>query len=56
MYVVVRHVYENSEELGVNPQQIAIQGDSGGGYLCMGTAAMLATKSLSGMVKLMIVG
>merc|ERR550525_882890 len=51
-YSVVKHVADNADRLGVDPARIAIAGESGGGYICLGAMVMLAQKDEGGLVKL----
>ena len=51
-YEVVKYVVSHTLELGVDPSRIAIAGESGGGYECVGSMAQLASKSGGGLVKL----
>ena len=53
-YEVIKYVYENCEELGIDSSKIVIGGESGGGYICLGTMVLLAQKNESNMVKLAI--
>ena len=54
MYVVVKHVYENAEALGIDKRKIAIAGESGGGYVCYGCACLLAQRRETHLVRLMM--
>ena len=53
-YEVVKYVAAHTSELGVDPSRIAIAGESGGGYVCAGAMAQLATKGEAGLIKLAI--
>ena len=35
-YCAIKHITENTESLGIDPAKIAIAGESGGGYICLG--------------------
>eukprot|EP00929_Paragymnodinium_shiwhaense_P121147 TRINITY_DN9328_c0_g1_i1.p1 TRINITY_DN9328_c0_g1~~TRINITY_DN9328_c0_g1_i1.p1 ORF type:complete len:432 (+),score=107.94 TRINITY_DN9328_c0_g1_i1:145-1440(+) len=54
MYVVVKYVHQNAESLGIDSRKIAIAGESGGGYVCFGCAALLARKREHHLVRLMM--
>ena len=41
-YESVKYVSSNAEKLGIDPEKIAISGDSGGGYICLATMVLLA--------------
>ena len=51
-YEVLKYVKEHATELGVDASKIAIAGESGGGYLCLGTMVLLAKQKKSHIVKL----
>ena len=53
-YEVVKYVVAHTSELGVDPSQIAIAGESGGGYVCAGAMVQLASKGEAGLIKLAI--
>ena len=55
-YEAVKYISKNGESLGVDPAKIVIAGDSGGGYICLGTMVMLAENDESHLVKLAIPG
>jgi acetyl esterase len=55
-YEVIKYVSENSSKLEVNENKIAIGGDSGGGYICLGAEVLLAQNDETGLVKLAIPG
>lgn len=55
-YAVIKHVVENVAELGVDPGKIAIAGDSGGGYICLGAMVLLAQNDETNLVKLAMPG
>ncbi len=50
-YVSVKHVIENAVPLGIDPNRIAISGDSAGGYQILATAAKLAQENESHLIK-----
>ena len=39
-YCAVKHIIEIAKEFGVDPNRIAIAGDSGGGYIVMAAMAL----------------
>ena len=53
-YCAVKHIVEHAADYGVDPQRIAIAGDSGGGYIVMATMVMLAQKDEGHLIKLAI--
>jgi len=53
-YEVVKYVSRNAEQLGVDPDRLAIAGESGGGYICSGTMVQLARKGEGHLVKLAV--
>ena len=53
-YEVIKYVSENAESLGIDPTKIVIAGESGGGYICLGSMVMLAQKEEGHLVKLAI--
>ena len=53
-YEVVKYVRQNSEELGIDASRIVIGGESGGGYICLGTMVLLAQHNEGNMVRLAI--
>ena len=53
-YEVVKYVYDNSKELGIDSSKIVIGGESGGGYICLGSMVLLAQNNEGNMVKLAI--
>ena len=55
-YCALKHIIENAKEFGVDPQKIAIAGESGGGYIVMSTMVMLAQKDEGHFVKLALPG
>ena len=55
-YCAVKHIVEHAADYGVDPQRIAIAGDSGGGYIVMATMVMLAQKDEGHLIKLAIPG
>ena len=38
---MLKHVLAHAEELGIDPDRVAIAGESGGGYICFGTMVLL---------------
>ena len=55
-YCAIKHVIEHASEYGIDPNKIAIAGDSGGGYIAMGAMVMLAQKDEGHLIKLAIPG
>merc|ERR1711992_338667 len=55
-YMAVKYVIENAEKLGIDAKKIAIAGDSGGGYICLGAEVMLAQNDETDLVKLALPG
>ena len=53
-YSVLKYVTTHCEELGVDPAKVAIGGESGGGYICLGAMVLLAQRDESHLVKLAI--
>ena len=53
-YCAIKHIIEHAADLGVDPQRIAIAGDSGGGYIVMAAMVMLAQKDEGHFIKLAI--
>ena len=51
-YEALKHIKYNAIDLGIDPNRIAIAGESGGGYICFGTMVLLSQRNESGMVKL----
>ena len=51
-YEVVKYVSKNAESLGVDPAKIVLSGESGGGYIVLGTLVMLAEQGEGDLVKL----
>jgi acetyl esterase len=41
-YAATKWVIQNAKDLGINPERIAIGGESGGGYITAGVAMRLA--------------
>ena len=50
-YAVVKYVYENFEEFGIDQNSISIYGESAGGYMACGVSMILAQKKESNIVK-----
>ena len=55
-YMAIKYVANNAEKLGIDPSKIAIAGDSGGGYICLGAEVLLAQNDETDLVKLAIPG
>ena len=53
-YEAVKYVTNNTTDLGIDPERIAIAGESGGGYICAATMVHLARKDESHLVKLAV--
>ena len=53
-YEVVKYVHKNAKALGIDSSKIVIGGESGGGYICLGSAVLLAQRNESHLVKLAI--
>jgi len=51
-YCAIKHIVANAESFGIDPERIAMVGESGGGYICFGTMVMLAQKNEGHLVKL----
>ena len=48
------HVYNNAADFGVDPNKIAIGGDNGGGWVCIGAAYQMIKDGKSHLPKMMI--
>jgi len=55
-YEAIKYVSKNAEALGIDSSKIAIAGDSGGGYICLGAEVLLAQNNETDLVKLAIPG
>ena len=55
-YEVIKYVSAHTESLGLDPTKIIISGDSGGGYICLGSMVLLAQNNETDLVKLAIPG
>ena len=55
-YMAIKYVANNAEKLGIDPSKIAMGGESGGGYICLGAEVLLAQNDETGLVKLAIPG
>lgn len=53
-YEAIKYVSSNAASLGVDPDRIAIAGESGGGYICAGAMVQLANMEESHLVKLAV--
>ena len=51
-YEVVKYIISNAEKLNIDPNKIAIAGESGGGYICFSTMVLMAQRNESSLVKL----
>jgi len=50
-YAQLKHIIKESEKYQINPNQICIAGESGGGYIVAGVSLMLAQKNESHLVR-----
>ena len=55
-YETVKYIHANATFLGVDSNKICIAGDSGGGYICLGTMVLLAQRDETALVRLAIPG
>merc|ERR550539_2293976 len=55
-YMAIKYVANNAEKLGIDPSKIAIAGDSGGGYICLGAEVLLAQNDETDLIKVAIPG
>ena len=55
-YAGFKHVVENSEKFGIDAGRVGVFGESGGGYLAVGTVMKLIERGEEGMVKLLMAG
>lgn len=55
-YVGLKHVAEHAAALGIDPDRIALSGDSAGGYQVLATVAKLAQNDETHLVKMARVG
>ena len=53
-YEVIKYVHENADVLGVDSTKIVVGGESGGGYICLGSMVLLAQRNQANIVKLAI--
>ena len=51
-YEVLKYVHCKAELMGIDASRIAIAGESGGGYICLGTMILLSQRHESNLVKL----
>jgi len=51
-YCAIKYIVENAESFGIDPDRIAMAGESGGGYICFGAMVMLAQKNEGHLVKM----
>lgn len=54
-YEAIKYVVKNADELGIDARRIAIGGESGGGYICLGAMVLLAQREESALVRMAIV-
>jgi len=47
----IRHVYQNSENYGVDKEKLCSAGISGGGWICFGAGNLLAKANESHLIK-----
>ena len=55
-YCAVKYITENAVKFGIDPNRIAIAGDSGGGYIVFATMVMLAKNNEEKLLKLAVLG
>ena len=53
-YEVIKYVHQNADSLGIDASKIVIGGESGGGYICLGSMVLLAQKNEGDLVKVAI--
>ena len=53
-YEVIKYVSRNANNLGIDANKIVIGGESGGGYVCLGSMVMLAQRNEAQLVKVAI--
>jgi len=53
-YEVIKYVRQNADSLRIDESKIVIGGESGGGYICLGSMVMLAQKNEGDLVKVAI--
>ena len=51
-YETLKYVIDNANDLRIDTSRIAISGESGGGYICLGTMVLLSQRNESSLVKL----
>ena len=42
MATAIEYIYDNAERLGVDKTKVAVQGQSGGGWICIGSLLWLS--------------
>merc|ERR1712038_1942238 len=55
-YMAIKYVIANAQSLGIDASKVAIGGDSGGGYICLGAEVLLAQNDETDLVKVAFPG
>lgn len=55
-YMAIKYIIANAESLGIDASKVAIAGDSGGGYICLGAEVLLAQNDETDLVKVAFPG
>merc|ERR1719367_1499781 len=55
-YMAIKYVIANAQSLGIDSSKVAIGGDSGGGYICLGAEVLLAQNDETDLVKVAFPG
>ncbi|KAL5253801.1 hypothetical protein ACHWQZ_G013541 [Mnemiopsis leidyi] len=55
-YECLKYIHSNASVLNIDPGKIAIAGECGGGYICLGTMVLLAQRDETNIVKLAMPG
>lgn len=53
-YAATKYICQNADALGIDSSRIALHGENGGGYLCVGVAMKLAEKNEAHLIKCVI--